>query len=71
MNTFTESGRLPLNPQLPTYHCVALSDVHGQKGAQNTDVNNARSRITSGLETGTADPEYFFDLSEHFAESAG
>jgi hypothetical protein len=37
----------------------------GPKGAQNTDVNNVRSRNWN------ADPEYFFDLSKHFAESAG
>ena len=30
-NTFTVSARLPLRPQLPTYRCVALSDVQGQQ----------------------------------------
>ena len=29
-NTFTVSARLPLRPELPTYRCVALSDVQGR-----------------------------------------
>ena len=28
---FTVFARLPLRPQLPTYRCVALSDVQGQE----------------------------------------
>jgi len=29
--TFTVSARLPLNPKLRTYRCVAISDVTGQE----------------------------------------
>ncbi len=39
--------------------------------AKGQKVHKIPTSITSGLETGTADPEYFFDLSKHFAESAG